>query len=152
MLILGIAPLLAWAAVAAVGAAAGWFTRKQAADHYDKIAGGISAKNRRRFEAELDKMIGLLGRREEKKETGQRGAALEDLLLQELVGPGGQNVPPALPAAGPEAGLEEPAGLVDEGAMLADALGVSRDRVRTAAQTPLPPSLALFGNGQSVQP
>lgn len=154
MLILGFV-LPAWAVVMAAGAVVGWFTKKQVADHYDKVSGGVSAKNRRRFEAELDKMIGLLERREERKETGQRGAALEDLLLQELVGPGGRNVPPALPAAGtgetplgPMAGLEEPEGLVDEGAMLADTLGVSRDRVRTAARIPLPPSLALFGDGQ----
>ncbi len=114
MLILGFV-LPAWAMVMVAGVVAGWFTKKQVANHYDKISGGISAKNRRRFEAEFDKMVVVLERREEKKETGQRGAALEDLLLQELVGPGGQNVPPALPAAGPMAGLEEPAGLVDEG-------------------------------------
>lgn len=156
MLILGVLP--AWAMVLAAGVVATWFTKKQVADHYDKISGGVSAKNRRRFEAELDKMVGLLERRQAKKETGQRGAALEDLLLQELVGPGGQNVPPALaegaaapeeapgtepPPLGPTAGLE-----IDEGAMLADTLGVSRDRVRTAARTPMPPSLALFGGGQ----
>jgi hypothetical protein len=158
--ILGVAPLLAWAAIGAVGAVAGWATRKQVADHYDEVAGGLTAKNRRRFEAELDKMIGLLERREEKKETAQRGAALEDLLLQELVGPGGVNVPPALGAAGPEEapGTEPPplgptAGLeIDEGAMLADTLGVDRGRVRTAARTPMPPSLALFGGGQPPPP
>ncbi len=158
MLILGFI-LPAWAFVMVAGVVAGHFTKKQVAKHYDKISGGVSAKNLRRFEAEFDKMVGLLEHREEKKEAGQRGAALEDLLLQELVGPGGQNVPPSLPAtgtgevpSGPLAGQEDPAGLVDEGALLADTLGVSRDRVRMAAQLPLPPSMALFGDGQPAQP
>lgn len=154
MLILGFF-LPAWAIVMVAGVVAGWFTKKQVAAHYDKISGGVSAKNRRQFEAEFAKMVGQLERREEKKETAQRGAALEDLLLQELVGPGGQNVPPELgagpeeapgtepPPLGPTAGLE-----LDEGAMLADTLGVSRDRVQAAARTPMPPSLALFGGGQ----
>ena len=155
MMILGLIGTLAlWGA--AIGA--GLYTTSQVAKHFDKEAGGIGAKNRRRLEAELNKLVSLLQERTGKADVAEQKVALNDILLRELTRPGGLatgGVPDPespeetgaeteAPPLGPIGGLE-----VDEGDILSEELGVSRQEVRQSARPPLPPALAMFGSPKS---
>ena len=128
---------------------AGHMTKEQIADHYEKEAGILSFKNRKKFEAEIEKLAEILRSREGKAELDRRGIRMEQLLL------GMPDVTPPVPEGGlyedglPEevtADLEPTGGLeVDSGALLADSLGVSRDQVKQATSLPVSPIVSLFG-------
>lgn len=149
MEILALAPLAYFMVVAAAGLIAGHYGTAEIADRYEKEAGVLGHKNRKAFEAELDKLAGILRTREGKAELAKEGIELEQLLL---------NDPYAKPSA-PEGGLPEelmpdlePTGgvEVDGGALLADSLGVSRDQVKQAAALPTSPAVSLFGSPGSL--
>lgn len=163
MMILG---LIGTLAVYGAIIGAGILTSSQIAKHFDTVAKGIGSKNRRRLEGELDKLAGLLLQRTGKADVAAQKVALNDILLQELTRPGGlatggvpdpespesplamdtgaQGGEAEAPPLGPIGGLE-----VDEGDILSEELGVSRQEVQQAARPPLPPALAMFGGPKS---
>lgn len=155
MMILGVAITTTLLAMAGL-IGAGLVTSSAVANYFEREAGLITGKNKRRFQAELDKLSDLIRSREGKKELAQQGVDLEQAILGSLGSPEGLALPTlgeealganapvdeSVPPLGPTAGLE-----VDEGALLAESLGVSQDQVKQAARPPVPPALSLFGGG-----
>ena len=120
---------------------ASYGVKKAVAVVYDKIHLEISKENRTALRAELEKLAVML----EKRKTDVAERAQFDVTQASLAG---------MLGAGPEVGTPTPA-LADveaeaEGDAMSDAVGLSREGVRTATTGPSSPLVQMFGNDGGV--